>query len=385
MERGPTGRYERTSAGGDEIQAFVPAPLPPTPPVVLASPLQRRLERALLALGRLDTLSTLQPGSDVFRSTFIRKEAVFSSRIEGTRASLTDVLLFELDETPDVPLDDVVQVSNYAAALERGFAQLAAGSPPSNGLLRETHGVLLSRGAGSGKEPGVFRRSQNWIGGARPANAVFVPPPPAFVAECMADLERFVADQEDGLPILVRAALAHAQFEIVHPFVDGNGRMGRLLIAFLLAHAGVLREPLLFLSVWFEQRREEYYRLLGQIPRRGDWEAWLAFFLDGVRETAEDAVETGRRLTALFHEDRARIVPAGRRAGSMLRVHDALMARPVISLPEVVSRTSLTLPTAGTAMRSLVALGVAREITGKRRNRVFAYDDYLALMKVGGT
>jgi len=383
VERGLTGRYEITAAGGERVQAFVPAPLPPDPPLVLAGPLQQKLERAVLALGRLDSLSTLLPDTGLFLYAYVRKEAVLSSLIEGTQSSLSDLLLFELDEAPGVPLDDVVEVSNYVAALNHGLARLRDGFPLSNRLLREMHGVLLARGRGSGKEPGEFRRSQNWIGGSRPGNARFVPPPHTMVQDCMATLERFLHAEDDGLPVLLRAGLAHVQFETIHPFLDGNGRIGRLLITFLLCHSGILREPLLYLSLYFKQHRDEYYRLLDHIRTHGDWEAWLAFFLDGVRETGEGAVATAQRLTTLFREDRERVVPTGRRAGSTLRVHDALKAKPLTSLPEVVRQTGLTAPTAGSAMDSLVSLGIARELTGKRRNRIFAYDRYLAILNEG--
>jgi Fic family protein len=245
------------------------------------------------------------------------------------------------------------------------------------------HGVLLSHGRGSGKAPGDFRTSQNWIGGTRPGNAQFVPPPHTMLPDCMAALERFLHAEDDGLPVLVRAGLAHVQFETIHPFLDGNGRIGRLLITFLLYHSQVLHEPLLYLSLYFKQHRADYYRLLGQIRTEGDWEAWLAFFLDGVHETADSAATTAQRLTLVFREDRERILPAGRRASSMLRVHDAIKARPVTSLPQVVKESGLTPPTAGVAMEELVKLGIARELTGKRRNRIFAYDRYLAILNEG--
>jgi Fic family protein len=383
MERGLTGRYEVTAAGSEEVRAFVPVPLPPDPPLDLAGPLQQRLERALLALGRLDAVSALLPDTGLFLYAYVRKEAVLSSLIEGTQSSLSDLLLFELDEAPGVPMDDVVEVSNYVAALDHGIARLREGFPLSNRLLREMHGVLLSRGRGSGKEPGEFRRSQNWIGGSRPGNAHFVPPPHTAVPDCMTALERFLHAEDDGLPVLLRAGLAHVQFETIHPFLDGNGRVGRLMITFLLVHAGALREPLLYLSLYFKQHRDEYYRLLGQIRTHGDWEEWLSFFLDGVRETAEGAVTTAQRLTELFRRDRERIMPTGRRAGSMRRVHDALKARPVTSLPAVVKATRLTAPTVGAAMDELVSVGLAHELTGKRRNRVFAYSGYLAILNEG--
>jgi len=383
MERGSTGRFEKTSTGGEQVQAFIPDPLPPLPPLALGGALQQQLEQALLALGRLDSVSTLLPDTHLFLYSYVRKEAVLSSLIEGTQSTLSDLLLFELDEAPGVPLDDVVEVSNYVAALDHGLQRMREGFPLSSRLLREMHGVLLASGRGSGKEPGEFRRSQNWIGGTRPGNARFVPPPHVAVAECMSDLERFLHAEGDGLPVLVRAGLAHAQFETIHPFLDGNGRVGRLLITFLLCHAGVLRDPLLYLSLYFKQHRDEYYRLLGEIRMKGDWEAWLSFFLNGVHETADGAVATARRITNLFIEDRKRIVPTGRRAGSALRVHDALKRRPLLTLPEVVRQTALSAPTSGAAMEGLVALGIARELTGKRRNRVFAYDGYLAILTEG--
>jgi Fic family protein len=383
MRRGVTGTYETTAAGSERVKAFVPAPLPPKPALDMAGPLLPLLEQANLALGRLDSLSSLLPDPSLFLYAYVRKEAVLSSRIEGTESSLSDLLLFELDEAPGVPVDDVVEVSNYVGALEHGLARLRGGFPLSNRLIREIHGVLLSRGRGSGKDPGEFRRSQNWIGGSRPGTARFVPPPHHLVPGAMSSLERFLHETSDGLPHLVRAGLAHVQFETIHPFLDGNGRVGRLLITFMLCHAGVLREPLLYLSLYFKQHREEYYRLLGQVRTKGDWEAWLSFFLEGVRETADGAVATARRLNALSLEDRDGIAPKGRRAGSMLRIHEALTKRPVTSLPDLANSTGLSFPTTGAAIEVLVGMGIARELTGRRRNRVFAYDRYLAILSEG--
>jgi Fic family protein len=383
MQRGETGRYEVTMAGGESVRAFVPAALPPEPPLDFDGGLQQALETAVLALGRLDGVSTLLPDTSLFLYTYVRKEAVLSSQIEGTQSSLSDLLLFELDEAPGVPLDDVVEVSNYVAALDHGLARLREGFPLSNRLIREIHGVLLSRGRGSGRAPGDFRRSQNWIGGTGPGNAHFVPPPHKAVEDCMAALERFLHAEDDGLPVLLRAGLAHVQFETIHPFLDGNGRVGRLLITFLLCHAGVLREPLLYLSLHFKQHRSTYYELLDRVRREGDWETWLAFFLDGVHVTADGAVATARRLAAMFQDDRRRIEPRGRRAGSALRVHDALKARPILSLSGICDRTGLSFPAASSAMDLLVELGIARELTGKRRNRLFLYDRYLAILSEG--
>lgn len=383
MRRAETGRYEVTTVGGETVRAFLPTPLPPVPPLVFEGALQQTLEGAVLALGRLDGVSTLLPDKSLFLYAYVRKEAVLSSQIEGTQSSLSDLLLFELEEAPGVPLDDVVEVSNYVAALEHGLARLRAGFPLSNRLVREIHGVLLSRGRGSGKDPGEFRRSQNWIGGSRPGNAAFVPPPQVAVPDCMAALERFLHAEDDGLPLLVRAGLAHVQFETIHPFLDGNGRVGRLLITFLLCHAGVLREPLLYLSLYLKQNRAAYYELLDRVRREGDWEAWLAFFLEGVRLTADGAVSTAQRLADMFRADRSRIETKGRRAGSALRVHEAMKGRPITSMPEVCRTTGLSFPAASSAMDLLVELAIARELTGRRRNRVFVYDRYLAILNEG--
>ena len=385
MHRGEIGRYEETIAGGERVRAFVPSPLPPVPPLDPDGALQQTLESAVLALGRLDGISPLLPDqAELFLYAYIRKEAVLSSQIEGTQSSLSDLLLFESEELPGVPLDDVVEVSNYVSALEHGLQRLREGFPLSNRLIREIHATLLSRGRGSNKAPGEFRRSQNWIGGSRPGNAAFVPPPHTAVADCMAGLERFLHATHDGLPVLIRAALAHVQFETIHPFLDGNGRIGRLLITLLLCHAHVLREPLLYLSLYFKQHRTAYYDLLNDVRRTGDWEAWLAFFLDGVRTTADGAVSTSRRLSQLLAADRAAIEQrCGRRAGSALRVYGALAAQPILSLPSASIRTGLAFRTAASAMELLVDQNIAREITGKRRGRLFVHERYLAILNEG--
>ena len=289
MRRGEIGSYEETSIGGERVRTFVPAPLPPKPVLVL--------ESAALALGRLDGVATLLPDETLFLYTYVRKEAVLSSQIEGTQSSLSDLLLFELDEALGAPLDDVIEVSNYVAALEHGLRRLREGFPLYNRLIREIHEVLLRRGRGSDKDPGEFRRSQNWIGGTRPGNATYVPPPRTAVSDCMTAFEHFLHAEEDGLPVLLRAGLARVQFETIHPFLDGNGRVGRLLITLLLCQAGVLRQPLLYLSLYFKQHRNTYYDLLNHVRHTGDWEAWLAFFLEGVKLTAEGAVSTAQRLS----------------------------------------------------------------------------------------
>ncbi len=286
-----------------------------------------------------------------------------------------------MDEAKGVSLKDVVEVSNYVAALEHGMQRLQEGFPLSNRLIREMHKILLSRGRGSEKTAGEFRRTQNWIGGTRPGNAYFVPPPPEYVEDCMAALERFLHDGH--MPSLVKAALAHVQFETIHPFLDGNGRIGRLLVAFVLHHDHVLAQPLLYLSLYLKQHRDEYYRLLDLVRKEGDWEAWVTFFLEGVENTANNAVQTARRLVALFEEDTRRLQAQGHHTLSVLRVFDSLRQTPLITLPEICRRTGLSFPATAKGMKILQALDIAREITQQRRNRIFVYDRYMAILNEG--
>ena len=383
MQRGATGQYQTTTTLGETVRAFVPSPLPPDPPIVMDAGRQARLERAWLACGRLDAVTTLLPDADLLLYTYVRREAVLSSQIEGTQSSLSDLLLFELDAAPGVPLDDVVEVSNYVAALDHGLARVRAGFSLCNRLLREVHAKLLARGRGADKQPGEFRRSQNWVGGTRPGHAAFVPPPPAEVEPCMAALERFL-HAPDAPGALVKAALTHVQFVTIHPFLDGNGRVGRLLIALILHHDGVLRQPLLYLSLYFKQHRAEYYRLLDAVRTTGDWEAWLDFFLEGVHQTATGAVDTAHRLLALFQRDAAQIQTLGRSAPNTLRIFDALRQRPLASIDALAQRTGLSFPTAARAIDALQRLGIVHEITGRKRERVFAYRAYLDILNEGG-
>jgi len=383
MNRGVTGRYETTSVSGESVRAFVPAPLPPNPPLEVTPVRRKLLEEATLALGRLDSITLLLPDPELYLYSYVRREAVLSSQIEGTQSTLTQLMLFELEESPGVPFDDVVEVSNYVAALDHGVARLKEGFPLSNRLIREMHAVLLSRGRGSSKDPGEFRRSQNWIGGTRPGNALFVPPPPHLVPECMADLERFLHDENNPYPSVLKAALAHVQFETIHPFLDGNGRIGRLLIAFILHHDGILSRPLLYLSLYFKRNRETYYRLLDRVRTEGDWEAWTDFFLEGVRDTAGNAVETARRLIALFEADQQKIQTLGRSASSTLRVFQAFKERPLLTVGRISERTGLSFPAANQAVARLAELGIVREITGRRRERVYAYDQYVGILNEG--
>lgn len=385
MRQGPTGEYlVIASAGGEEVRAFAPAPLPPVPPLAIDDRLRRRLDEALLALGWLDGVSDILPNADLFLYTYIRKEAVLSSQIEGTQSSLSDLLLFELDEVPGVPFDDVVESSNYVAAFEHALRRLGEGFPLSLRLIREVHERLMARGRGEQQQPGEFRRTQNWIGGTRPGNAVFVPPPADRMMECLGALELWLHDDPVPTPILIKAALSHVQFETIHPFLDGNGRVGRLLITLLLMTDGVLRKPLLYLSHFLKQHRALYYDLLTRVRTEGAWEEWVGFFADGVRETADGAVTTARRLMGLFEADRARVARLmGRGANSALRVHAALQQRPVVNAKSLVALTGLSTPTVITALRALVALEVVREVTGRKRNRVYSYQAYVSILSEG--
>jgi len=384
MKRGVTGEYVVTVTSDETVRAFAPFPLPPSPPLDLTGPRQRLLEQALLACGRLDAITALLPEPDIFLYTYVRREAVLSSQIEGTQSSLSDLLLFEMQSAPGVAFDDVVEVSNYVAALEHALRRLQQGFPLSNRLIREAHALLLSRGRGVDKQPGEFRTSQNWIGGTRPGNARFVPTPPERLEEGMGSLERFIHDESAGLPVLVKAAVAHVQFETLHPFLDGNGRVGRLLIALMLANEGILHQPLLYLSLYFKRHRDEYYRLPDEVRTDGDWEKWLDFFLEGVQSTAQGAVDTAQRLLGLFAEDAGRITGVGRGATTTLRVFDELRRAPVTSVPALRDRTGLSFTAVARSINTLEQLGVVREVTGHKRNRVYAYDRYLEVLSEGG-
>lgn len=381
MKGNHTGSYKTSSVGGETVMAFVPAPLPPAPSVALAGEARAALDAALLALGRLDGVSSVLPDTHLLLYTYVRKEAVLSSQIEGTQSTLTDLLLFELEESPGVPLDDVVEVSNCVRALEHGVKRMRRGFPLSNRLIREVHEILLARGRGAGKNPGEFRRSQNWIGGTRPGNARFVPAPPHLVPDAMGALERFMHD--GATPPLLKAALWHVQFESIHPFLDGNGRVGRLMIALLLCSEEVLREPMLYLSLFLKQHRARYYELLDAVRRDGDWEAWTAFFCEGVAAVSDSAVATARRLLDLAERDRERLAGLGRKAGSAAAVQAALLRTPLCTIPRLAKRTRLSLPTIAKALDVLGNQNIVSETTGKRRNRVYRYDRYLAILNEG--
>ncbi|HEX6322886.1 MAG TPA: Fic family protein [Vicinamibacterales bacterium] len=380
-----TGVYITSSMSGERVRAFVPRPLPPKPPLRLDGELARRFDEAAAALTRLDAASDLLPSASVLLYSFVRKEAVLSSEIEGTQSSLADLLLWELEEAPGVPLSDVEEVSRYVAALEHGVARVRGGFPLSARLLREIHAELMT-GAPDAKAPGEFRRTQNWIGGTRPGNAHFVPPPPDRLAGCLSALEQFLHDKPARTPPLIKAALAHVQFETIHPFLDGNGRVGRLLITLILCVENVLRQPLLYLSLYFKQHRAVYYRKLDRVRTDGDWEGWCEFFADGVIETATNAFATAQRLNELFTEDRTRITALGAKASrSALAVHGVLEQRPLASAGHLAGATGLSFPTIAGALARLEELGVVREITGRKRGRVFAYENYMQMLNEGSS
>jgi Fic family protein len=383
MDRPPQGRYVTVNTAGEAFRAWVPAPLPPVPQVEWLPPLRARFDAALLALGRLDALSGLLPNANLVLYSFIRKEAVLSSMIEGTRSSLSDLLLFELDEEPGVLVEDAREVSRYVAALDYGLKRLRGGFPLSLRLLREIHKVLLGGRRSGQYTPGEFRRSQVWIGGTRPGNAAFVSPPANEVAGCLAPFERFLHDPPHVTSSLVKAALAHVQFETIHPFLDGNGRIGRLTIALQLVNDGLLREPLLYISLHFKQHRQTYYELLDGVRKTGDWETWLEFFADAVFASATQAADSARRLLALASADAARIEGLGRGASSALAVHRALLRQPIATSGSLVTATKLTPATVNKALVHLERRRIVTELTSRRRGRIFSYAKYIAILNEG--
>jgi Fic family protein len=314
---------------------------------------------------------------------YVRKEALLSSKIEGTQSSLSDLLLFELDQEHVAPVDDVREVSNYIAAFNHGLARLRGGFPLCLRLLREVHEILLRSGRGANQTPGEFRHSQNWIGGTRPGNAVFVPPPPEEMQECLGKLEMFLHDQPTPMPTLLKAALVHAQFETIHPFLDGNGRLGRLLITLLLCDQKVLREPMLYLSLYFKTHRQRYYDLLNAVRLTGDWEAWLEFFADAVAATATQAMETAKLILDLSKRSETKIGNLGRGTPSALSIHRTLLENPYATSKHLAEKTGLSHATVNKVLKELETLGIVKKTTDRKRNRVFAYSEYLAIMEKG--
>ena len=384
MTKRVTGRTERVVAGGEEVRSFVPLPLPPRdPPLVIDGRIGERLRAAEQALARLDLAGEMVPSLNWFLYAFVRKEAVISSQIEGTQATLIDLLTFEAEE--EAPLDaDVQDICNYLEALRLARSELAdpAGLPLSMRLLNEAHRRLMHGARGASKLPGEVRRSQNWIGGNRPGNAVYVPPPPHLLTDLLGDLETHL-HADDNLPPLVRAGLAHAQFETIHPYLDGNGRIGRLLIALLLEHWGLLKAPVLYLSLFFKRYREEYYRRLNSVRTDGDWEGWTDFFLDGVATIADEAVASARDLFAVVTADRARLLMQDRTSISAARLFELLPSHPIVTVAAAKKLVATSKPTATRAIEALVSAGILVETTGRKRDRSFAYQTYIDRLRIG--
>lgn len=375
------GRYVTTTVAGEPVKAFVPPPLPPSN--LDLSGLHQSLDRANQALGRLDGLTVLLPDVRFLLYLYVRKEALVSSQIEGTQSSFVDVLLFENKVPTATPKEDVEEVSNYVAAMQHGLRRLQGGFPLSLRLIREIHAILLRGGRGANKTPGELRRSQNWIGGSRPGNASFVPPPPAEMLECLDRFERFLHDDKHGLPLLAEAGLVHAQFESIHPFLDGNGRLGRLLITLLLCAKGALKEPLLYLSLYFKLHRNQYYDHLQRIRTEGAWEEWLRFFLEGTATTAQEAAKTATRILNLFSKDRQKIQKLGRSTASALRVYEFMQRKPITNIAAAAKALKLSIPTVTVVLNHLVRIGIVEEVTGKRRDRLFTYSRYFNIVSEG--
>lgn len=375
------GRYVETAVAGERVRAFVPPPLPPVPAVRIEA-LLARLSAADRALGRLDGLDVLLPEKTLFLYMYVRKEAVLSSQIEGTQSTLSDLLRFETDATAGQPFDDVREVSSYVDTLMYGLERMES-LPLSLRLIREMHARLLRSGRGATQQSGRFRTSQNWVGGTRPGNAMYVPPPVDALMPCLDAFERFIHAETPDIPPLVKAGLLHVQFESIHPFLDGNGRLGRLLITLFLCAEKVMRQPLLYLSLYLRRNRADYYRLLQEVREQGAWEAWLEFFLDGVTETAGQAFETATRISALLAADRER-VGAGGRKSTALRIHELMQTSPYLTAPQAKERLGLTMPTVNSALRELQRLGIVEEVTGRKRGRVYCYRAYLGILSEDG-
>ncbi len=377
-----SGRWER-QPGPEPYRCFFPAPLPPHPPLDLDERLLVAQDRATKALARLDGMAALLPSPGLILYTYVRKEAVLSSQIEGTQSSLSDLLIYENKQAPGVPVSDVKEVSNYVAALEHGLRRLKGGFPMSLRLIKEIHEVLLKGTRGEDKRPGEFRTSQNWIGGTRPGNALYVPPPPHEVLPAMGALEKFIHGDPVQTPTLIKTGLVHAQFESIHPFLDGNGRVGRLLIPLILHTEGALKYPLLYLSLYFKQRRTDYYEALMNVRFRGAWEDWLAFYLAGVEDVAKESAETAEKIISTFKADRGKLEKLGKASASALKVHGLLEKHCLLTLATAQKELRLSLPTVASAMSRLAKLGITKEITGKQRKQVFAYQAYWKLISAG--
>ena len=383
MKRELQGRYDILKIGGEEVRAFIPNELPLKQPLKIDAELARKLDNALVSLGRLDSISEILPDSSLFLYMYVRKEAVLSSMIEGTQSSISDLLVYELEGIPGVPIDDAMEVSNYVKALEYGVKRIDEGFPVSSRLFKEIHNILLSKGRGSTKEPGQYRTSQNWIGGTRPGNAVFVPPPPNLVESCMGNLEKFIHDMKSVTPVLLKAAISHVQFETIHPFLDGNGRLGRLLISLLLYENKVLQKPLLYLSLYFKIHRQTYYEHLTNVRINGDWEKWIDFFAEAVIHTSNQAVNTAKNLIALINDHEAKVNSMGRASSTALVVYRCFVKQPVLNANVIQTQTSLSAATIHSSLENLIKLGILEEESQKKRNKIFVYKEYINILNEG--
>lgn len=363
---------------GESYKAYIPPALPPTPPIDLTQ-LYSYLEKATSALAELNSIHKSIPNTSLFIYMYVRKEALLSSQIEGTQSSFSDLMLFEHHLKPEVTIEDVEEVSNYIKAIHYGIRRLKKNFPLSLRLLKEIHGILLSGGRGSKKTPGEFRRSQNWIGGTRPGNALFVPPPVNHLNQCLTDFEKFLHDE--SLPVLVKAGLAHVQFETIHPFLDGNGRLGRLLITLLLCHSGILDEPILYLSLYLKQNRSLYYDLLQEVRKHGTWETWLEFFLQGIYMTAKQAISTANRMNQLFDKDFSKIAKLGRVRFTCEQTLEYMKRLPQLTAPLLANELGITAPTARSALNHMVEINILEEVSNKKRDKVYSYRKYLNILE----
>lgn len=374
------GTYISQKVSGESYQSYIPPKLPPDPPIELAT-LYPCLEKATLALAELNSIHKTIPNTALFIYMYVRKEALLSSQIEGTQSSFSDLMLFEHNQKPEVSIEDVEEVSHYVKAIDHGLGRLKGGFPLSLRLLKEIHSILLSGGRGSNQTPGEFRRSQNWIGGTRPGNALFVPPAIDYLGDCLSDFERFLHDE--SLPVLIKAGLAHVQFETIHPFLDGNGRLGRLLIILLLCANGMLDEPILYLSLYLKQNRRTYYELLQEVRELGTWETWLEFFLMGVYQSSKQAIQAAQKINDLFTEDLKKISRLGRARFSCEQALEYMKRLPQVTAPFLVKELKMTAPTARSALNHLKSLGVLEEISGKKRDKIYVYRKYLDILEDG--
>lgn len=374
------GTYITQKITGESYRAYIPQNLPPEPPLDLAR-LYPSLEKATLALAELNSIHKTIPNTALFVYMYVRKEALLSSQIEGTQSSFWDLMLFEHNQKPRVSLDDVEEVSNYVKAIYYGLERLKNDFPLSLRLLKEIHGVLLFGARGADKLPGEFRRTQNWIGGTRPGNALFVPPPVNYLDDCLGNFESFLYDE--SLPNLIKAGVAHVQFETIHPFLDGNGRLGRLLITLLLCANGMLDEPVLYLSVYLKANRNTYYELLTEVRTHGTWETWLEFFLTGVYMSAKQSIKTARQINALFYQDMEMIASLGRARFSCQQTLEYMKRLPQVTVPLLAKELQMTAPTARSSLGHMVSLGILEEISGKKRDKAYVYRKYLDILEDG--